>query len=222
MGRSRKAFFLAVAAALPALVACNAILGIDDFRRVQCETDPCEVPDSGPDRVEPDRIVPDGGPDTGLDAPPGVDPVSWAAFKMPNYLPTVDAGSTVNPIAYNTAFAEEVEDTVTGLVWRKVVIGAPAEPFGFLRSQEAARAECQKLGPWRLPKRIELVTLISYGHPAPAIDTTAFPNFPSNEVWTSSEVRPLNGEYWAVDFQTGEVIKRPKATGANVLCVKAK
>ena len=119
-------------------------------------------------------------------------------------------------------FPDEVEDTVTTLVWRKVVIGAPQEEFGVLRSQLAARDECKKLGTWRLPKRIELVTLLSYGHAPPTIDTATFPNFPTNVVWSSSEVRPFTGEYWAVDFATGALVRRAQGTGANVLCVKDK
>lgn len=225
MGRSRRVLFaFGVAAALPALVACNAILGIDDFRRTECGADPCELPDGGPDRIEPDNFVPDTGKDTGPDAPPGVDPVSWAQFPMPNYKLDSGAPTAPNPIAYSIS-GEQVTDTLTGLTWRNAVVGAPAEPFGLDRNQEAARAECAKItanGPWRLPKRIELVTLMSHGHGSPAIDTAAFANFPQEEVWTSSEVRPFAGKYWAIDFKSGELVQLDRSAGAKVLCVKAK
>lgn len=224
MGRSRRVLFFVLVAIAPTAIACNAILGIDDFRRTECGADPCEPPDSGPDRIDFDQIIPDTGTDVKVDAPPGVGPVSWAAFPMPNHRPDVDA-SAPRPLAYTTS-GDQVTDTVTGLVWRNVVVGAPAEPFGLDRDQDGARAECQKITPdkWRLPKRIELVTLMSHGHAAPAIDITAFPSFPTTAVvWTSSEVRPFAGKYWAINFQTGELVQRDaKTEPAKVLCVKDK
>ena len=219
MGRSKRVLFFLLVAAAPLALACNAIVGLDDYKRTECGASPCAF-EAGPDQITPDRIVPDNFvPDATPDAPPGVGPVSWAQFPMPNYK---DA-STVRPLTYNL-FPDQVEDTVTTLVWRKLVVGAPTEQFGVDRSQDAAREECKKIanGPWRLPKRIELVTLLSYGHAAPAIDTSAFPSFPSDTVWTSSEVRPFNGSYWAVDFSTGSLVQLNKDVGAKVLCVKDK
>ena len=222
MGRSRKAFFVAVAAALPALVACNAILGIDDFRRVDC-VGVCEEDDGGPDQIVIDNFVPDNRVDTGPDAPPGDGPVSWAAFPMPNYKPDSGAPVAPTPLAYTPNDADQVTDVVTELVWRRAVIGAG---FGTDFSIDDARGECQKIttgGPWRLPKRIELVTLLSHGNGAPFIDTDAFTGVKSTKVWSSSEVRPFNGKYWAVDFETGSVVQLDsKSSGAKVLCVKDK
>lgn len=218
MGRSkRRALFFALAAAAPLAVACNAIVGLDDYKRTDCGAFPCPFEDGGPDQITPDRIVPDNFvPDATPDAPPGVGPVSWAQFPMPNYK---DA-STVRPLSYQV-IGEEVVDNVTTLVWRAKVVGPG---FGTDFTEDEAVQECKKIpgGPWRLPKRIELVTLISYGHPAPAIDTTAFAGFPADEVWSSSEVRPFTTKFWAVNFETGELVQKDRSVGAKVLCVKDK
>lgn len=223
MGRSRKIFFLALASAVPALVACNAIVGIDDFRKTECGPNPCPPPDGGPDQiVDFDRFVPDSGPDSTPDAPPGVDPVSWAQFPMPNYKPGSDAGTTVRPIDSGIVDNDIVTDNVTGLVWRRAVIG---QGFGTDFKLSDARAACLALtnGPWRLPKRIELVTLLSYGSGAPFVDTSIFTGVPNSKVWTSSEVRPLNGKYWGIDFETGALVQLDQNTSpAKALCVKAK
>jgi hypothetical protein len=227
MGLSKKALFFVIASAVPAMVACNAILGIDDFTKGQCETVPCEPPEGGPDQIVPDRYRPDtNDPDTGPDAPPGVGPVSWAQFPMPNYKSTVDAGTTVRPLDYTENTADVITDDVTGLVWRRKVVGVTGtNTFGDDKTQDSARDECAKLsdGPWRLPKRIELVTLLSYGHPPPFIDTVAFTGVGEIRVWTSSEVRPVAGKFWGVDFGTGALVQLDRNNSpAKVLCVKDK
>lgn len=230
MGRSKRVLFFALVAIAPTAIACNAILGIDDFRRVQCETDPCEPPDSGPDRVQPDNFVPDARPDAPPDAPPGVGPVSWAQFKMPNYKISVsDAAPT--PLFYEIDSNNDIIDKVTGRVWKRGVIEKDAvDGFGLPGddlTEEEAEAKCKNIpfgGPWRLPKRIELVTLLSHGGTDPFIDTSNFSGVPADVVWTSSEVRPFNGSYWAIDFKTGALVQL-RSTGAapefaKALCVK--
>jgi hypothetical protein len=116
-----------------------------------------------------------------------------------------------------------LRDLVTGLVWR------PATVAG--KNFDGALAVCNGLpeGPWRLPKRIELVTLLDFGRGAslPLIDAQ-FSGVNKVKVWTSSALLPLSGPspsaYWSVDFDTG-VVKPKDATAsdvADVLCVRAK
>lgn len=224
MAPSRRRLLLVVAGALvvPGSIACNAIIGLDDFERTECGSEPCPF-DGGPD-VRDDVVRPDGGFDATVDAPPGVGPVSWAEFRMPNY--KEDAGIVVPPaLSYELVGTDAVEDKVTFLVWRRAVIGAG---FGTDFTVDDARAECEKLpnGPWRLPKRIELVTLLSHAHPAPAIDTAYF-QMPSGVLaWTSSEVRPVPAgqppKYWIVDFKTGALAQQLGTEPAKALCVKGK
>lgn len=226
MGRSKRLLFLAFVAAAPAL-ACNAILGIDDFKRTECGAEVCPF-DGGEDQFVPDQFVPDAGKDSQPDAPPGAAAVSWARFPMPNY--KADSGVVVfdpRPLQYDTTTNPGiVEDKVTGLVWQKKLVEDGLRDFYY----PAAKSECQKIagGDWRLPKRIELVTLLSHGGTQPFIDRSAFA-VPDNiaAVWTSSEVRTSNGpepdKYWAVDFSTGAVTKLNGKDGgfaAKVLCIR--
>ncbi len=215
--RPRLLFAASIAALVPIAVACNAVVGLDDYKRTECGAFPCAF-DGGPDA--PDVAVPDGSADATPDAPPGVGPTSWAEFRMPNYKD--DAGLVApNPLGYQ-AVVDAVEDKVTGLVWRKALVGGGG---GSNLTLDDARNECAKLpnGPWRLPKRIELVTLLSYGQGAPFIDQGTF-SVPNVKVWTSSEVRPLTTpqRYWIVNFDTGQVDQQSGTAVATALCVKGK
>lgn len=219
--RGRRALFAGAIALVPAVVACNAIVGLDDYRRTECGAFPCPY-DGG---EMPDVVAPDAGRDARPDAPPGAAPVSWAEFAMPNYRADagIDGASPPN-LAYTDNSAEVVTDDVTQLVWRRALVGGGA---GQNLTLDEARAGCAAItanGPWRLPKRIELVTLLSYGHGAPFVDKAHFA-VPSVKVWSSSEVRPLTPgaqRYWAVDFETGSVITRAGDDVATALCIKDK
>jgi hypothetical protein len=214
MARSRARLLLAAsaAAALPLALACNDIIGLSDFERGECPGARCG------DGGDFDGAI-DTGVDAGTDAPAetggGADEVSWARWPMPEH----DASAPVS-VTY-TVGAGEVEDGVTGLVWRQPM---PAE--GASRTFEQASALCAGLsgGPWRLPKRIELVTLLHPEGTAPRIDKERFPGTIRGAYWTSSEVRGLNrtvtGEYWIVSFESALLDKADPAETAAVRCVK--
>lgn len=215
--RPRVMIAAALALAAPALVACNAIIGLSDFEKGECPGARCAdgggLPeasvDSGDARTE----------DAKLDGK-GADPVSWAKWEMPNY---GDGGPGNPPRPLNLqASGDIVVDNITKLTWRaKLVTG----DF----TATTAEATCSALpnGPWRAPKRIELVTLLDYGRAAPFIDTTKFTDVTFFRVWTTSEVRPFvagnpSQKYWAVNFETGAVEALEGNRPLKVLCVRAK
>jgi hypothetical protein len=205
--------------ALPLGVACNGIIGLSDFDKGQCSGARCADEGGFPDQfIEGggDVVQPDAGPDA-----QGSGPVSWARWPMPNYL--VDGGPGSKPPQSPPLVASDaglVTDTTTKLVWRSTLVPGDFKANG-------VEAECQKLsgGPWRAPKRIELVSLLDYSHPKPFVDTTRFADLSYN-VWTTSEVRPFkagdpNQAYWVVNFDTGVVEARAGNLTAKVLCVLA-
>jgi hypothetical protein len=214
MARSRARLLLAAsaAAALPLALACNDIIGLSDFERGECPGARCG------DGSAFDAAI-DTGVDAAADAPAetggGADEVSWARWPMPDH----DASAPVS-VAY-TAGAGEVEDGVTGLVWKQ-----PMPPEAATRTFEQARALCAGLpgGPWRLPKRIELVTLLHPEGTATRIDQETFPGTVRGPYWTSSEVRGLNrtvtGEFWIVNFDSALLGKADPAETVAVRCVK--
>lgn len=123
-----------------------------------------------------------------------------------------------NPQAYQAMGSDLVRDQVTGLVWLK----SPVD--GFHTWDEATRA-CQDLSSggeddFRLPTRLELVTLVDFRYSDPAIDKTAFPGTPSEAFWTSSAVAGTPDHAWYVNFYFGSTDEAPTATASHARCVR--
>ena len=226
--RKRLAIGAALVLALPAVVACNSIIGLNDFDKGQCPGARCTDDGSFPDQIS----MTDGGSDAPEDVQAdarGADPVSWAKWPMPNY-GEGGAGEPPHPQML-TLVGDTVTDGITKLAWHATIV-----PGDY--SADQVVLACQSLAPgsWRAPKRIELVTLLDYGRPTqPFVDVLKFKDIKNYTVWTTSEVRPYtppgkvfvptpNQSYWVVNFSTGAVETLPTdpSTTAKVLCVKAK
>jgi hypothetical protein len=159
-------------------------------------------PDLGPDDLgSSDLGSPDFGPPS--DAGPRCAPepsgdTRWAQYPMP--------GTPGHPRRYQVtgaAGAGTVIDCVTGLEWQRA-----AAPGTY--TQAAALAYCDGLTlagytDWRLPSRIELVTLVDYAvaSPGPMIDGTAFPGTPAVFFWSASSIAGSPPYAWNVDFHYG-------------------
>jgi hypothetical protein len=131
--------------------------------------------------------APEGG-DTAADAPAeiaaactrGPTPArSWATWPMP-------AAGTSGPRApsYDTTSPGVVLDRLTQLTWQRA-------HHPDLLDWQAAIDHCACLtlaghDDWRLPSRIELVSLADYSRANPAIDPVAFPGTPDEWFWSSS------------------------------------
>ncbi len=202
----------AAGALLPVLMACNAILGLSDYERGECPGAYCgDGSTTLPETSIIDASSEDARPDV-----KGASPVSWAKWRMPNY----DGGAVVlpNPLTYEILNGDEVRDTVTDLVWRRAAVAVPSEA--------AAEAACSALGSWRVPKRIELVTLLDYGRGNEIFIDPVFTGVKNDVVWTSSERRPLaasaaDQRYWTVSFGDGTVGDLKGDLNAKALCVKS-
>jgi hypothetical protein len=221
--KRRRLVFLALCSATAALlVACAGIVGLDQFQKGECPGARCEG--GSTDVFGPDVINPDA-PDTGNgDAGPGVAPASWAQWVMPNY----EAGTVdVENAPHYTAGAGFVHDDVTGLTWLQPTPNNPS------LSYDDAVTFCASLtmpaGPWRLPTRIELVTLLDFGRDSGSLIGSAFPGTSSGKHWTASADRDVGGNpapsgsrlLWTVDFQSGAVTLQPEANNVYaVKCVK--
>jgi hypothetical protein len=151
------------------------------------------------------EVSPVGGGPLAADAavdpgPPGAPPPPinpWATWPMPNApLPGLP-----NPQSYDTKTEGVVIDRVTGLMWQRNL------PDTFLSFQGAHR-QCDQLtlaghDDWRLPSRIELVSILDMTRTQPSIDTTAFPGTPSDWFWTSSVAADNPSAAWYVYFYFG-------------------
>ncbi|MCC6624447.1 MAG: DUF1566 domain-containing protein [Deltaproteobacteria bacterium] len=127
-----------------------------------------------------------------------------------------DATHAAHPPSYQID-GPVVTDLVTGLGWQRETAAASYDWWG-------AREHCAALtlgghDDWRLPSRIELVSVLDFGRRDPVIDPTAFPGTPSDFYWTSSPVPFLSFAY-GVRFELGFIYDHdPRSTG-RVRCVR--
>lgn len=107
-----------------------------------------------------------------------------------------------------------VTDQITGLVWQRLASGAK------YRQADAARY-CPTQGPqWRLPTRLELVSLVDFtvASPGPTINQ-AFPGTPGEVFWTSSPAAGHPNSGWGVSFEIGYADFDDLADPARLRCV---
>ncbi|HTA17989.1 MAG TPA: DUF1566 domain-containing protein [Polyangia bacterium] len=149
------------------------------------------------------------------DAPTGCISAPWVgAWPMPN-APSTGAP---HPFDYDTSTAGVVVDKVTGLIWQQTVDADTV-------TQTDAAAYCAALtlagvSDWRLPTRIELISLIDDTRVGPAIDPTAFPATPGTFFWTSTVVANDPASVWGVAFDNGYTNSSDLGEHYRVRCVR--
>ncbi len=142
---------------------------------------------------------------------------SWTAWPMPNPVGT----GLPNTANYTVDSAKGlVTDNVTKLMWQQN-IDAGSYTSG------TAKAYCADLvyggySDWRLPTRIELVSLIdsTKSDPLPTIDTMTFPNTPRDYFWASSTLAGNASTGWYVNFDDGSTSFRDGMLPSRVRCVR--
>ncbi len=140
---------------------------------------------------------------------------AWAAWPMPD--PTMSAAP--NSPRYDTSSPDVVVDLLTGLVWQLVV-----DPAGRAWQDAKAFCDCSELGgfdDWRLPSRIELVSLVDFTKTSPAIDAAAFAQTPSDYFWSSSLVAGTPSAAWYVYFLDGNTHSAGLDTPHSARCVRS-
>jgi hypothetical protein len=138
----------------------------------------------------------------------------WADWPVPNSfasVPLPDGGvqNLPNHHSYDTtSTAGVVIDNVTHLEWQRVVDTTGGNGTGHYTYAQAT-VYCANLtldnvtGPWRVPTRIELLSIVDTTVTAPTIDATAFPNTPVEFYWTSSLVAGNTSVAWDINFTNG-------------------
>lgn len=112
-----------------------------------------------------------------------------------------------------------VIDSTTGLEWT-------AKPLSddYVTHQAATDAAtgCRVGGhkDWALPSRQQLLTLVDLSRYSPAIDTDAFPDFPSRWFWTSDLCAWSSASAWGVLFSYGGVGNGHRSYGGFALAVR--
>jgi hypothetical protein len=225
----------ATVACIVGVSACNAIVGLNAFHQVPCDecgdggdattgagsTPETGAPEAGPPDGARDAAVDatesDGGTDASEDAGSGfraseagssVD-LRWPRWRMPNG-GGPDAGLP-NAATYTLISKTDggVLDAITGLAWGNLTTGV----YSLTQAKQACSA------PWRLPTRIELVSILDTSNPADSgvLVNAAFAQMPPARVWTSS-VTP-GGAWWTVDFSGGTVAPSSTVEASAAICI---
>jgi hypothetical protein len=199
LGAQKRALGVTVLAFLHAagVIACSH----DDI--------PPSIADAG--RQETSPAPGDSGPDTTLDtnrADAGADagPVATCAESVgaayPEWqMPDPTSSGTPRSQSYDLGQDGVVVDRITHLAWQRQVDAATHTWSG--AKQYCA---CLNLGghdDWRLPSRIELVSIVDFTRNTPSIDSTAFPDTPLEWFWTSTPLAENPDEAWYIYFDNG-------------------
>jgi hypothetical protein len=185
------------------LAGCNGVLGIEapdetvliDSGAVQDDSEPDPIAtDAGADFEEPtDAGLPAIEIDAGVPAPVETTNSHFATWPMPNPISTGLShlqSYTVHPAGF-------VTDEVTHLEWQQAV-----DERGV--AWKDAEAYCKGLaidgGRFRLPTRIELLSLLDFTAENPAIDGVAFPGTPPQFYWSTSTFAASRSMAWVVNF----------------------
>ncbi len=149
-------------------------------------------PRSADDDRPAEAAAPSAGDDERMATPP-----AWATWPMPN----APASGLPNPQDYDTSVAGVTTDRVTGLVWQRY---PNKESATFSEAKRAcARLTLAGYDDWRLPSRIELVSIVDLTRSEPSIHPVAFPRTPSDWFWTGSIAADRATEAWYVYFYFG-------------------
>jgi hypothetical protein len=195
------------------VLGCNAVLGIDAPRGE--ELSPVEEPSTtldgggsdGPLRTEGDEpVVSEAEPS----------PYAWATWPMPN---PASLSRVVNPQTFGVRSPGVVLDSLTKLEWQQTVDGK-------LRERDEAESYCENLslggGGFRLPSRIELLSIVDFTQANPSLDTKAFPSAQAGKYWTSSRYAGDAESGWLINFEfgTGLVFIEPGDKPHLARCVR--
>jgi len=169
----------------------------------------------------------------GASAPPALQrdvSLDYALWPMPDALP----GAKVPP-SY-TIDTETVTDDVTHLVWQRNVPavysgcsgGRPSKPGEACKWTDADKycrstALSVVLGGegWRLPRKIELESILDETRRRPAINIQAFPDAPEDSFWTATLYSGTSDYFWYVSFSDGADNANQIIDSFRVRCVRS-
>jgi hypothetical protein len=115
-------------------------------------------------------------------------------FTMPNPAST----GLPHPMSYAATADGTITDKVTGLTWEATIDGQ-----AYMQGEAVAHCAAKGDG-WRLPTRLELVSLVDYtiAAPGPTINAV-FKDTPPTTFWTASLYYGDVGDTWYVGFDVG-------------------
>lgn len=177
-----------------ASAACATILDVDiEGKRRPLESEVESGADGG------DATGKDAGDDSGFDR-------NWSTWRI--------NGLDAFPTSYQPD-GDVVCDSDTLLCWPEVPVDTPV-------TWRNAEATCSALrvgnhDDWRVPTRIELLSIVAFGH------IPTFKDYflgPAREYWTATPYVEDPSTAWSVDFTRGQPYPRATDEGHYVRCVR--
>jgi hypothetical protein len=136
---------------------------------------------------------------------------------MPN--PDNVAPPLPHPAVYKSLVQNTMTDMVTNLMWQQP-LDTTTCATGCMQADAANYCAQLSLGgysDWRLPTRIELVSLIDFTMLPPTIDPK-FTGTPAAGFWSASLTGSMSA--WFVNFANGATYTMPVGTLLRVRCVR--
>jgi hypothetical protein len=131
----------------------------------------------------------------------------WANWPVPTF---ADSNYTTTN--------DTVTDRTTGLVWQRNV---PSSYYKWANAKDyCAGLTLGGMVGWRLPTRIELLSIADVTCSSPAIDPNAFPGTPSEIFWSSSLQAGFADVAWVVSFGFGYSDYGATSNSSRVRCVR--
>jgi hypothetical protein len=136
-------------------------------------------------------------------------------------MPSPPSSGLTTPAEYDASRPDVVLDVVTGLMWQQSA-APPDQEYAF----DDALAYCAELQAggycdWRLPSRIELISLVDFTRADPAIDTSVFED--ASGIFFSASVARGTDARWGVASTgaTSSILNSgTRAGGRSVRCVR--
>lgn len=129
-------------------------------------------------------------------------------------------GESFTSCPYDCTLPATYVDAVTGLEWQRYL---DVTTFDWTN----AASYCSTLGldgrnDWRLPTRLEALSIVDYSFSLPAFQSWVFPNVPpSTTFWTSTDASLITpGNAWWIDATDGRAVAAAQVTATNVRCVR--
>jgi hypothetical protein len=133
-------------------------------------------------------------------------------------MPNPPALGLPNPENYDASTTGVVVDRVTGLMWQSE---APNEFFTFAAAQQhCAALTFAGFNDWRVPSRIELVSILDATRIQPSINASIFPNTANDGFWTASVAADNPAGAWYVYFYFGYPKTDDRGNKFSVRCVR--
>jgi Protein of unknown function (DUF1566) len=139
---------------------------------------------------------------------------NWAIWPMPNAAPGLP-----NAQSFDVQPSGVVLDRVTGLMWQRKLDDQQLTLVN--ATQHCADLSLAGFDDWRLPSRLELVSILDTMRVQPAIDAAAFPDTPSDWFWTSTLSGLDSQSAWYVYFYFGYPKTDLVSNQFSVRCVRS-